>query len=366
MLSFYLVWSLSYFTLLWWISRFWSQKENCSPIQTFSPAVTLIIPFRNEAENIPSLAVNLKKISYPNLEILLIDDHSEDGSFQLLKKFFEGIRNVHILKSAAKGKKRAMEYGVKLASGEIVLCTDADCTLPEYWVEKMILPFQDPKVQLVAGAVMVEERSGFLEVFQALDWASILLMTNYSFAKRKGLMCSGANMAYRKSAFEQVNGYEGNREIASGDDEFLLKKISKLYGGDACVYLSSLKTLVMTSPESSWGLLINQRVRWASKWNAHFSSSHTFSAIAAFLTQLVWIGSFYFIVFGRLGVVGLGMVWLVKFLAEKVSLGKVLKSLDQQPDNLSFLATSFLHPFYVVRVGLGALSGKFTWKGRGN
>ncbi|MEB2781591.1 glycosyltransferase [Algoriphagus sp. C2-6-M1] len=366
MLSFYLIWSLSYFTLLWWISRFWEINEGKAIDHSFTPEVTLIIPFRNEVRNIPSLSAHLKKLRYPNLSILLLDDHSEDGSFQLLEKYFEENPSIQVLRSQKKGKKCALEFGVKMATGEIILCTDADCDFHEFWVENMIAPFQNQKIQLVAGAVMVEAESKLLEVFQSLDWASILLMTNFSFAKKCPLMCSGANLAYRKEAFAQVNGYEGNREFSSGDDEFLLKKIHLCYGKGACHYLTTLESLVKTKAEPTWESLISQRVRWASKWKAHSSISHAMSAAGAFFVQLVWIGSFSLVFLGAKGILAFALGWLMKIFAEKISLGKVLKSLNSQPSNRMILQTSFVHPFYVFRVGIRALSGKFTWKGRGN
>ncbi|MEB2775584.1 glycosyltransferase [Algoriphagus sp. D3-2-R+10] len=366
MLSFYLIWSLSYLALLWWMSRFWEINGYKAIDLSFTPLVTLIIPFRNEAKNIPSLSLNLKKLSYPSLEILLIDDHSEDDSFRLLEKCFSENQNVQVLRSQKEGKKSALELGVKLANGEIILCSDADCDFQDFWIERMVLSFQNPKVQLVAGAVQVEGKGEFLDVFQAIDWASILLLTNYSFANKAPLMCSGANLAYRKEAFEQVNGYDGNREFPSGDDEFLMKKIHKLYGKGACYYLATLDSLVKTKPEPTWNALINQRVRWASKWNAHSSISHALSSAAAFFTQLVWIGSAYLIFLGGKGVLAFALVWAIKIYAEQLSLGKVLKTLGSKPSNLSILQTSFVHPFYVLRVGIGALSGKFTWKGREN
>ncbi|WP_339870277.1 glycosyltransferase [uncultured Algoriphagus sp.] len=366
MLSFYLIWSLSYVILLWWISRFWPKKIDSDLIDQFYPQVTLIVPFRNEADNVPDLCFNLNKLDFPNLEILLVDDHSEDASFELLEKAVGKYGNVTIVKSEGLGKKAAIETAVSIASGEFIVCTDADCDFPDLWIEKMISPFQNPKVQLVAGAVLVEERRGFLDKFQSLDWASILLMTNYSFARQVPLMCSGANLAYRKEAFKQVNGFEGNREFASGDDEFLLKKIHHAYGKEACIYLASSEILVLTRPESSWEALVNQRVRWASKWKAHDSILHLLSAVGAFLIQLIWLGSSSLIFLGRKGILTFGLVWLMKIAAEKMSLGKVLKSLAREPSMLAFVRTSFVHPFYVLRTGFGALGGKFTWKGRRN
>ncbi len=365
MLSFYLIWSLSYFTLLWWMGSNWkSCKIEFSSIRSFSPQVTLIIPFRNERKNLPNLLVNLTKLQYPNLEILLIDDHSEDGSPGLLAA--QNLPRVSILHSLSPGKKSALEFGVKQARGEIVICTDADCSFSKYWVENMVSPFQKNDIKLVAGPVLVGDERRFLDKFQLLDWASIVLMTSYSFERKKPLMCSGANLAYRKEAFERVQGYEGNRHLSSGDDEFLLKKIYKTYGADSCVYLTSPQVLVCTKPEPTWRALIQQRVRWVSKWKAHSSFIHSFSAIAALLIQVIWAGSFYLLSKGMWGILVFGGIWLLKALAENHSLGKVLQSFSRVLDSVSALRISLLHPFYVVRVALGALRGKFIWKGREN
>ena len=348
------------------MSRFWVKEQNTSIAQSFRLNVTLLIPFRNEKENIPSLILNLKKLRYPQLEILLVDDHSEDGSLQLLKEGLGELWYVKILESPAFGKKKAVEYGVKMASGEIILCSDADCFFPELWIERMVSPFQDTKIHLVAAAVMVEDKGRFLDIFQSLDWAGILLITSYSFSKNKPLMCSGANLAYRKEAFEKVCGYEGNHEFASGDDEFLLKKIHKFYGQGATGYLSSSESLVKTNPELTWRDLINQRIRWAGKWKAHFSLSHAISALGAFIVQLIWIGSFSLIFLGGKGILTFGVVWLLKGVAEKISLGGILEVLGCKQNNISILKTSLVHPFYVLWVGIRTLDGKFTWKGREN
>lgn len=348
------------------MGRFWREKETWGQNQAFFPTVSLIVPIRNEAENIPNLSLNLRKFRYPNLEILLIDDHSEDSSFQLLTERFEVSSNVQVLRSPGIGKKSALEHGVNTATGEIILCTDADCDFPEFWVERMVSPFRNPGIQLVAGAVLVEGKGKFSDVFQSLDWASVLLVTNYFFAQKEPLMCSGANLAYRKLAFERVDGYEGNRQFASGDDEFLLKKIHKRYGKEACCYLSSAETLVMTAPEPNWKALVNQRIRWASKWKAHFSISHVLAALGAFFVQLVWIGSVGLVSYGGKGILALAGGWSVKVVAEKLALGKVLGSLGKRPTGLVSLLASVVHPIYVLRVGIGALAGKFTWKGRSN
>lgn len=364
MLSFYLVWTLIYFLLLSELAKFWPESSSeTKPVQTF-PKVSILIPCRNEAENIPRLAAALKRIHYPDLELILVDDSSEDDTVELIVVAGISDQRIVLLRSPGEGKKVALEFAIDQAKSEIILCSDADCLFPRNWVEGMISPFENIETQLVAGPVMVTGNGKFSGAFQQADWTSILLMTAYFFSKNKPLMCSGANLAYRKSAFLKVRGYEGNRDFSSGDDEFLLKKISKTFGVKSCVYLPFVENLVQTKPELNWRSLINQRVRWAGKWKAHRSFSHAVSAIFSFLVQLVWLGSFGLLGLGSVGILIFGLVWASKVQSEKRSLGKVLRSLGIQYRKTNFLLTSFLHPIYVLAVGLGAIVGNFTWKGR--
>lgn len=364
MLSFYLIWTLIYFLLLSKLAKFWPVKvSEPKPVQKF-PKVSILIPCRNEAVNIHCLAGELKKLQFPNLEVILVDDNSEDGTFKLIDAARINDSRIVALRSPCQGKKAALEFGIDQANGEIILCSDADCSFPENWVESMISPFENRETQLVAGSVMVTGNGKFLQAFQQADWASILLITAYFFSKNKPLMCSGSNLAYRKSGFLEVRGYEGNRDFSSGDDEFLLKKILRRFGAGSCVYLPYEKNLVQTNAEPSWGALFNQRVRWAGKWKAHRSILHAVSAVFSFLIQLVWLGSFGLLGRGSIGLVVFSLVWIFKILAEKRSLGKVLRGLGFNYDKTNSVMTSFIHPIYVLAVGIGAIVGNFTWKGR--
>ncbi len=121
MLSFYLIWTLIYFLLLSELARFWPEKvSETKPVQTV-PIVTILIPCRNEAENIDCLAGQLKNLQFPNLELILVDDNSEDDTFESITA--AGLRDQRIvpLRSPGEGKKAALEFGVTQAKGEIIL-----------------------------------------------------------------------------------------------------------------------------------------------------------------------------------------------------------------------------------------------------
>ncbi|SEG42071.1 glycosyltransferase [Algoriphagus boritolerans] len=366
MISFYLLWTGCYVVLLSRLSEKWLKFKPKATISKEFPSVTLLIPFRNELGNLPDLVKEFSKIDYSELRIILVDDHSEDGSFDFLLEKFHSDHRVRILQSPGVGKKEAIEFGLDAADSELILCSDADCSFSKVWVKEMVTPFSDPKVQFVAGPVISIGRTHFFQRFQQIEWSSILLLTQYFFSQKRPLMCSGANLCYRKSAFEAVQGYDQNRQHLSGDDEFLLKKISAHFGGQSCVYLPFLENLVYTKPQESFSSLLNQRIRWAGKWKVHRDLVHALSAFFSFLIQVIWVGTVFLLSLGSFGVLTFFTVWAVKVLSERRTMGKVLRGFELDFSLIDFLKTGIIHPIYVIFVGLGAVRGKFTWKGRSN
>jgi len=366
MLSIYLIFGLIYVFFLIFLASFWQGSTPAKHQRAFLPSVSILIPFRNEIENLPVIFAQLSSFNYPRLEIIFIDDQSEDTSVEWLEFKSVNFDHISIVKSEGLGKKRAIQKGVQCAVGEVILCTDSDCSLSATWLEEMIFPFSNPSIQLVAGPVMAAGEAGFCCRFQQIDWASILLLTNFCFIRKKPLMCSAANLAYRKAAFLTVKGYQGNLEYSSGDDEFLLKKIVNEFGAESCTYIHHATALVYTKAEESWKSLYGQRVRWSSKWRAHGSGVHLLTALLSLGVQVIFLSSYGLLFVGIKGVLLFLFFWGLKISAEYHVLGKVLISFNKRLPLRDFILTSFIHPLYVIKVGLGGFSGKFTWKGRVN
>lgn len=366
MISFYLVWVMCYFVLLRLLGQKWPELQALPDLDQSQPEGSLVIPFRNEASNALVLIEEIRNIKVHNLEVLLIDDQSEDDSFSFFSENLKNDHRVKVLKSPGFGKKAAVEFGVKNAQSGVIICSDADCRFSKGWIKQMLGPFWDSEVQLVAGPVLALENKTFFYRFQQIEWSSVLLMTQYFFAQKKPLMCSGANFAYRKSAFLQVGGYDDNRQFLSGDDEFLLKRIVEKFGASSCVYLPSPAVLVVTQPQPGLSSLLNQRVRWAGKWKAHRDLIHSGSALLSLVVQVGWILSFVLLTLGWVGILGFLLVWAAKIFAEKLVLGKVLATFGIKCSIFDFIKSGFLHPFYVCAVAFGSLRGKFRWKDRIN
>lgn len=357
---------LFYTMVLVAIGRKWTNGENNVAGNPCAAKKALLVPFRNEAIHLPAFLGHLKEVAAAVEEVLFIDDHSEDESAALISDFIAAnqLPNWILLKNDGIGKKAALTKGVCFSQAQIILTTDVDCLLPSNWVAQMMQPFQRMGTQLVAGPVLTKEHSSFFQRFQQIEWSSIILTTSYFFDVGRPIMCSGANLAYRKSAFLAVQGYVGNENYASGDDEFLLKKIVDKYGAEATIYQYNSKVLVWTQALPHFSALLQQRVRWAGKWSLHQSAVHAMSAIATFLLSLIAIASLALLFGPSQDKMIFIIFWVLKIGVEKRVLGKVLANFRCHPSLYDYVATSFLHPIYVIIVGLGTLRGKYNWKGR--
>ncbi|HSI78594.1 MAG TPA: glycosyltransferase [Lunatimonas sp.] len=362
----YFGWLIMYISIMIYLYFRYNRIES-KPHWTSQPVrVALIIPFRNESKNVQRLAGQLAK-SVPNSwEIIWVDDHSEDSSTQLLVSWIKTheIEGWKVLAAKGEGKKRALQTGILCSSSEIIVTTDADVILAQDAFAELILPFSDPEVKLVAGPVISQQGPGVFDGFQQIEWASVLLVTGAFFEAGRPLMCSGANLAFRKETFLQVDGYKDNEHLLSGDDEFLLKKIAKTYGPSSTVFLPTRKSLVFVPPANLVSEFLQQRVRWGSKWRSHRSLSHAISAMFAVFFTVLPLFSLLFFLAGSLSGWVLGIIWIGRFMCDYYILSNVLKVLALDFHWFYFPVTSLIHPGYVLAVCLGVIRGGFSWKGR--
>ncbi|WP_413999957.1 glycosyltransferase family 2 protein [Flavobacterium sp. W1B] len=323
---------------------------------------TIIVPFRNEAENLPLLLVSFSKLNYPKelFEVILVDDDSEEQfsvfSFQFSVRI---VKNNRVSNSP---KKDAITTAMQFVTSDWIITTDADCLVNEDWLLTLDNYIQVQDVSMIASAVTYDCENSFLHHFQQLDLASLQGATIGSFGLKKGFMCNGANFAYTKSLFEELNGFDGNDKIASGDDVFLLQKAIARFP-EKVHYLKSKNTIVTTKPLDDWKSLFYQRVRWASKTRSYQSS------FGKLLGLVVFGGNFSMIMGCGLWVVGLFpllnilLLYLLKFTIDSVLLYKTNHFLNKK--RMRYLILSSLsYPVFSVSVAVYSLFGKYEWKGR--
>lgn len=360
--------SLGYMFFLCWGGYHWGQIATREPDKFKKIHFSVIIPVRNEEANIARLIGGLMAQSYPKelYSVILVDDHSEDATMDIAKTELEksglDYQLVSLQDFQVYGKKQAISKGVNVASGEIVITTDGDCLIPEDWIKAYAGFYSLQDYQMVLGPVKMKGE-GFFTKIQAVEFAGLVGMGASNLQAGLPGMCNGANLSYKKSAFVEVNGYEGNLQIASGDDEFLLQKIFNRYPRSVG-YLKSQKAVVETSAKPTLGSLIGQRLRWSGKWKFHKSWYVKLMAVLVFLNYTISILSFW-MVFGDLKntlffVAIFILRWLVLYRYEK----PILRFFGI-PGALGYaLVIEIIYPYFVVFLGFASMFGEYSWKGR--
>ena len=362
----YLLFLLGYVGLLLFLKKAWFQLLVVEKNPEGNPLFSLLVPFRNESDHLPGLMENLDRLVPVQSQVIFVNDHSQDGSLELVQHFIQHSKRQHwvCINSQKTGKKGALSEGIWNSHHDLIITTDADVTLSENWIPNLLFPFSDPKVQLVAGPVLVNEAPGFFSDFQLIEWASLILVTGATFSKGSPVMCSGANLAFRKSAFYTVGGYHGNEQILSGDDEFMLKKIHAHFGRDALRYVVDRKVLVETFALDGPGEWINQRARWAGKWHLHGWNGHAFAAVGLALASGIHLSVFPLTIFSFKYVFIFVVYVLGKAAIEWFVLGAILAVYNRQRSFVSYIKASILHPVMVLCTLPFAIFSVFSWKGR--
>jgi poly-beta-1,6-N-acetyl-D-glucosamine synthase len=327
--------------------------------------VSVLIPARNEADSIGALLSALQGQLYPSslLEIIVIDDHSEDPTAAIVQTF-DGVR---LLQLEAVGinsyKKNALEKGVASATGELIVCTDADCIPGPHWIKQIVTAYSAGRTKFIAAPVLLQHQESWLGYLQALDFMVLQGITGAGIQSGALLMANGANLAYPKAVFTEVNGYRGYDQIASGDDFFLLHKISDRYP-DQIVYLKSKSAIVSTAAQENWNDFFQQRIRWASK-SAYYKKGGLQRVLSLvwcynFLLLAMALGAFFD---SRLLLSFLGG-WLIKTMLEWSFMCEMTRFFDRPSLQKKFFWLQPLHIVYTVVAGVLGLKGRYRWKGR--
>jgi cellulose synthase/poly-beta-1,6-N-acetylglucosamine synthase-like glycosyltransferase len=334
------------------------QNKGLTPRTSF----TIIVPFRNEEENLPKLLDSFSKLNYPSnlFEIILVDDASKE-KFDI-SSFTFYISQIDNLRISNSPKKDSITTAMQHVKTNWVITTDADCIVPENWLLTFDNYIQENQVSMLAGAVSYKCENSFLHHFQQLDLTSLQGATIGSFGLNKAFMCNGANFAYTKSLFEKLNGFDGNNKIASGDDVFLLQKAVEAFPKEVH-YLKAEEAIVITKPTENWKSLFYQRVRWAAKTSSYKSTFGKFLGLIVFFGNLSFVIGFFFLLFGIWSYPIFVLFTFFKFGIDFVLLYITNQFLTRTRVKSLFLS-SLVYPFFSSAVALYSLFGSYEWKGR--
>ncbi len=334
--------------------------------------VTVIVPARNEEINIKACLQAILDQTYPRqlLDIIVVDDHSEDRTAAITREFEgDGIRLMALKDHVSPGekinsyKKKAIEVAISKAEGDLIITTDADCTAGTEWISTIVDFYNTRRDAFIAAPVRIAGSMSPLAAFQSLDFAILQGITAASVSGGLHNMCNGANLAYEKAAFREVNGFEGVDHIASGDDMLLMEKIAAKFPGKVG-YLNAAAAIVTSLPAQTIGAFFQQRIRWASKAATYKSLRIKLVLLLVFLVNLSFAA---LMVAGFFSLLWFRLFWVVAFykiLIEWRFVKQVLQFYSLGPLLFMFVLLQPLHALYTVIAGFAGLFTRYEWKGR--
>jgi len=342
------------------------KPELKNPVINFS----ILIPFRNEAKNLSGLLESIALLQYPNnkFEILMINDDSTDEFKTVINDFKRLHSNIELRlfenkRKSNSPKKDAIEIGITNTQFDWIITTDADCIIPKNWLFSFDGFIQKEVPKMVVAPISYKIKNRFLDKFQNLDILSLQGSTIGGFGIKKPFLCNGANLCYNKDAFIKVNGFEGNNNITSGDDIFLLEKMVQNYP-DKVKYLKSQKAIIITKPEKNLRNLIHQRIRWASKTSNYSNIFGKLIGITVFTTNALLVLLLFLATFNKISWQHFGLFFLIKFNVDFILLYKTAVFFKQQDSLKVYLFSSILYPFFIVFIALTSVFKGYTWKDR--
>lgn len=344
-------------------------KNMVNDATKINTGVSVIIPFRNEAKNLNSLIASLNKLDCSDLQVefILVNDHSEDeGSKQgqiWLKETGLSARFID-LPAGETGKKVALKKGIENSTHEVIATLDADCRPSKLWLKSMLYCLNKNDHFMVTGPVRYvgTNKWSACDVYQQMESAVLMAMTAKQFDSGNAVIANGANLCFKKTVYKEAEAIRKDGDIAGGDDIFLLEAVEQLHPGK--IGFAGLKDAVIeTDTEKNWGVLLEQRARWASKVRYQQKPGGFLWQWAAFAFSLLYAG-LALVCAARMNALPFLAALALKAIADLWIVHKPLKKMGYELPFILKLGASFLQPIFIFMVGCKARFGKFYWKGR--
>lgn len=334
--------------------------------------VSIVVPIRNEASGIKKCLDSILNQKYKSdlTELIVVDDFSTDQTPRILSEYsgqitFLSLKD-HLAEERANfaNKKQALTLAVSKAKFPLILCADGDCYYGPLWIQSMVQYYEKYAKRFISGPVDYESSEGLWNKFLLMDLVAMIGLTAGSIGQKRPVMASGANMLFEKSVFEEVNGFEGNDHIASGDDVFLMQKVFNL-DPKSIGFTKNQQAFAITQGPSSLKGFIHQRIRWTSKSGQMIDPQVKGVLVLNYLFYLVcflnlfilpWFNPIYLFI----GVVLLGL----KILIDTLFFKNILAFYKKSHLLAWLLPIELLHIVYVTFMGVLAIFGQYSWKGR--
>ena len=303
--------------------------------------ISVIICAKNEAKNLVQFLPYILEQDYPDFEIVLINDASHDNTLEIIKTFAKTHSNIKIvdvenIEAFWGNKKYALTLGIKAATNDYLLFTDADCKpISKHWIKEMSSHFSNTKSIVIGYGAYKKSKYAFLNTL--IRFETLLTAIQYFSYAKVGLpyMAVGRNLAYRKQEFFKANGFMNHMNVRSGDDDLFINQIANSKNTTLCF---SKNSFTESLPETSFKNWFKQKRRHVST-SKYYKLKHKFMLGLFYLTQVL---------FWSLGIILLSFLFkwkivcvliLSRFVLQYITIGFSAKKLNE-------IDTIVLLPFF--------------------
>lgn len=363
-----------YAALIIWYFWQWNKSKSYTVVKYDNPFVSIIIVARNESENIEQCLTSVWDScrKYGPTEILLVDDHSTDKTIDKAEKLkIPILRLLRLseykdLKSYGHSyKKAAIHYALSEATSDIILSTDADCTVTDQWVKSMSELMLNQNVAAVTGPISMKSMSSnILTSFQEVEMIGTMAGSLAGIDSGLYFSANAANMIYYKQDYLEFCK-DSKNELASGDDMFFVQWLA--INSRKILFAKSKMAIVQTKTMDTIRSFFNQRIRWATKTKSYdlFGIKVLMALVFCFHFNII-AGSFLAAYLSStliLWAVSLSVI--VKLLVDYILLNHLSAFFDVNMKKVQFPLLVGLHTIYIVLIGFAGLFFRsYQWKGR--
>lgn len=355
--------SIIYTVLILYVAQGWHSVKESLLNKDVAINLSIIIPVKNESANIEKCINSILQNKFNgNYEIIIVNDHSTDDTLEKASTIQDQRISIHSL-DKMKGKKNAITSGISHCSFDHIITLDGDCIVPKQWLCYIASAFQNSEADVIVCPVKIISDESLISQYESYDTAAMMAITANGIVKNQYFLANGANLAFKKKTFIEMKGYEGNLDIASGDDVFFVnkaanssKKIAFLKSNDACV---------ITYAQPNFISLLQQRKRWATKTKSYANGTIILIQGLVFFVNIYLLlafllGPFFCLYFAYGGIALL----IIKLLIDYLFLTKMMGYFNLPHSPLNYVKSSLLYPVMMTYMGFQALwPSKYMWKG---
>ena len=315
--------------------------------------VSIIVPCKNEQENIMKLITCLAQQSYQNFELIIVNDHSTDATLNYIRRAKKDFSNILVIDAEGHGKKNALKEGIIKAKSNLIITIDADCMPSYHWIEAIANFYKRFPCDLIICPLGLSDKDNLFSRVQALEFTSLVGSAAGAAGAGMPILCNGANLAFTKEVWLKSHK-DLHDEEQSGDDIFLLESIKK--SGGKIRFIKSEAAFVKTKPPKNISEFIQQRRRWAGKSIFYSDWQLIFTAAIVFSISLISLAYLAMSIEKWQYIIGFLVLFVFKYAIDTYFLYIVRRFFQLDRIWVYSLVLSFFYPFYVIFIAISSLT----------